>query len=370
MPHCQTGQHREWIPNIWMGGDVFGWLRMLRHNRYAIAPRYVHWAALISLHTVYNTLLSVLQERIWGGRIRETEIVLDPVFILGHWRSGTTWLHELLTLDPRHTYPTTYACIFPGHFLLTEWYIPRLLRFITPARRPMDNMALAWERPQEDEFALCNLGQPSPYLTFAFPNHPPQYPEYFDLETVPPEARQQWKHALLHFLKQLTLRQPKRLVLKSPTHTYRIKVLLELFPQARFVHIVRNPYVVMPSTMHTWRTLYRVFGLQRPTFAGLEQQVFHNYLYMFNKLEETHSLVEPWRFYELRYEDLVQDPIGQVCAIYDRLKLGDVAQVLPQLQQYVADTARYQTNRYTLSPALRDTIRQRVGQVMRRYGYE
>src|SRR5437879_854487 len=90
----------------------------------------------------------------------------------------------------------------------------------------------------------------------------------------------------------------------------RIKVLLELFPQARFVHIVRTPYVVMPSTLHTWRTLHRVFGLQQPTFAGLEQQVLHNYLHMFTKLEETRGLVAPGRFYELRYEELGQDPIG------------------------------------------------------------
>jgi hypothetical protein len=369
MPHGQTGQPREWMPKIWLGGEVRGWLRLLRQDRYAVAPRYLPWAALISLHTAYNTLLSALQERLWGRRIRDTEIVLDPVFILGHWRSGTTWLHELLTLDPRHTYATTYACIFPGHFLLTERYSPRWLRYVTPSRRPMDNMAFAWERPQEDEFALCNLGQPSPYLTFAFPNHAPQYTEYFDLETVPPEARQRWQRAFLHFLKQLTLRRPQRLVLKSPTHTYRIRMLLELFPRARFVHIVRNPYAVMPSTIHTWRTLCRVFGLQRPTFAGLEQQVFHNYLHMFHKLEETRGLVEPWRLYELRYEDLVQDPIGQVRAIYDQLKLGDVTPILPRLQQYVADTARYQTNHYTLPPVLRDAIRQCAGQVIQHYDY-
>ncbi len=369
MPRRQTIHLNDWVPKIWIGGEVSGWLRLLHRNHYAIAPRYFHWALIISLFTVRNTLLSSLQELIWGRRVRQTDIRLDPLFIIGHWRSGTTWLHELLTVDPRHTYPTTYACIFPGHFLLTERYIPWLLRFITPPRRPMDNMALAWERPQEDEFALCNLGQPSPYLTFAFPNHPQHYPEYFDLETVPPEARQRWQRCLLRFLKQLTLREPQRIVLKSPMHTYRLKVLRELFPQASFVHIIRDPYVVIPSTIHTWHTLYRVLGLQQPTFAGLEAQVFDNYLHMFNTVEATRCLLDPSRFYELRYEDLVQDPVGHVCAIYDHLTLGDVSQVLPKLQQYVTDTAGYQTNRYTLSLALRDTITERLGHVLRRYGY-
>src|SRR4030095_4005713 len=139
------------------------------------------------------TPLRALQELICGRRVRETEITYAPLFIIGHWRSGTTLLHELLTLDQRHTYPTTYECFFPNHFLLTEWYFTRLFRFAVPSRRPMDNMSMSWDRPQEDAFGLCNLGQPSPYLTIAFPNCRPQYPAYFDLEDVPPEALHRWK---------------------------------------------------------------------------------------------------------------------------------------------------------------------------------
>jgi len=143
------------------------------------------------------------------------------LFIIGHWRTGTTLVHELMALDKRHTYPTTYECIDPNHFLLTEKLASRFLRFLLPAQRPMDNMVMGWDRPQEDEFALCNLGQPSPYLTIAFPNCPPQYPEYFDLEDLSPEALSRWKECFIRFLKQVTLRNPKRIVLKSPTHTYR-----------------------------------------------------------------------------------------------------------------------------------------------------
>jgi hypothetical protein len=245
----------------------------------------------------------------------------------------------------------------------------RLWRHIMPSRRPMDDMALGWQRPLEDEFALCNLGQPSPYLTFAFPNHPPQCTEYFDLEALTPAQRQQWNRAFVHFLKQLTFRQQKRLVLKSPTHTYRIRVLLELFPKARFVHIVRNPFVVLPSTIHAWRMLYQLLGLQRPDFAGLEQEVFDNYRHMFTKLEETRELIDRRHIYELRYEELVQDPVASVSAIYDSLELGHIAPVLPKLREYLAGTAGYETNRYTLSPAMSDAVSQCAEGVLRRYRY-
>ena len=203
-----------------------------------------------------------------------TPIREAPLFIVGHWRTGTTLLHELLILDPRHTFPTTFQCLVPHHWLLTERVFPRLFWFLMPSHRPMDNMETGWNRPQEDEFALAVLGQPSPYLTIAFPNHPPQDQEAFDLERLSPHARAAWKRGFLHFLRGLTFKDPRRLVLKSPTHSFRIKTLLELFPDARFVHIVRDPHVVFSSTVNLWKSLYRNHGLQTPTFAGLEEYVF------------------------------------------------------------------------------------------------
>ena len=122
----------------------------------------------------------------------------------------------------------------------------------------MDNMAAGFDRPQEDEFALCMLGEPSPYLTIAFPNRGPQYGDYLDLEGLSPRALASWKRTLYQFLQKITFRNPKRLILKSPPHTARLKVLRNLFPEAIFIHIVRDPFVVFPSTVNLWKSLYRV----------------------------------------------------------------------------------------------------------------
>jgi omega-hydroxy-beta-dihydromenaquinone-9 sulfotransferase len=359
----------EGMPKIWVGSQVKGWIGLLRRNSWAISPRHLPWSALITVHTVYNSAAAALQDHLFGAATRSTNLVSHPVFIIGHWRSGTTWLHEMLALDAHHTFPTTYACVFPGHFLLTERSMSRLWRRAMPARRPMDNMAMGWDRPQEDEFALCNLGQPSPYLSFAFPNRPQQHCEYFDLEGIPAAARDRWKETFLRFLTQLTLREPKRLILKSPTHTYRIRILLELFPEARFIHIVRDPQVVLPSTLHTWRVLSAVLGLQNPDFNRLEQQVFGNYVKMFTRLAQTRALVPPNQFYQVRYEDLARDPVGEVCRMYRHLELGDVAAVRPRLQEYIDRNSSYRTNRYTVPEQLRDTIRERAAGVIQEYGY-
>src|SRR5262249_14518448 len=156
--------------------------------------------------------------------------------------------------------------------------------------------AAGWDRPQEDEFALCMLGVPSPYLTVAFPNHSPQCREYLDLEQLAPRRRATWKREFYRFLQHVTFRNPRRLILKSPTHPCRMKVLLELFPQARFVHIVRDPYVVFPSTVNLWKSLYRTHGLQRPRFDGLDEHVLSTFTHLYAKLDEGRRLVDPARF--------------------------------------------------------------------------
>jgi hypothetical protein len=213
------------------------------------------------------------------------------------------------------------------------------------------------------------LGQPSPYLTIAFPNRPPADPEYLDLEGVPPRALSAWKQAFFGFIQRLTYKHGKRLVLKSPPHSARIKVLLELFPDARFVHIVRDPFVVFPSTVNLWKSLCRAHGLQRPTYAGLEEHVLATYLRLYERLEEGRKLVDPARFYELRYEDLVSDPVKEVRALYGHLGLDGFDAYLPRLQSYLATVANYETNRYQLSAEQRAEVGRRWAPVFRRYGY-
>jgi len=370
-PHSTPPQPREWMPHIWEGCDFFAWLRLLFRNHLAVSPSQWYVAFIVTFVSLGHTLLRWVQQAWYGSQLDRVPIVQAPLFIIGHWRTGTTLLHELLILDPRHTYPNTYQCLEPNHFLLTERLFKRWFRFLLPSRRPMDNMPAGWERPQEDEFALCMMGQPSPYLTIAFPNRPPQDAEALDLDGLPPRARQAWKQAFLRFLRHLTFKDPRRLVLKSPTHTCRIPALLELFPDARFVHIVRNPLTVFPSTVNMWKAMYLWHGLQRPTFAGLEEYVFRTFTHLYARLEQSKPLLAANRFHELRYEDLIADPVGQMRLLYERLQLGGFDAFLPRLKTYLDAHAGYRTNRYPdLAPELRAEIERRWGHIIRQYGYD
>jgi hypothetical protein len=359
----------EWQPHLWIGMSLFAWLRLLIRNRFDVWWRKWYVAMILTPVSFMHTMLRFLQEAIYGRKVRATPLPAPPIFVIGHWRTGTTLLHELLALDERFAYPTTYQCMSPHHFLLTEQLFTRIFFWLMPSQRPMDNMKMGYGRPQEDEFAMCMLGQPSPYLTIAFPNHAPQDQDYLDFAGVSPRAVTRWKQTLLLFYQAVTFKNPRRLVLKSPPHTSRIKLLQELFPGAVFIYIVRDPCVVFPSTVNLWKSLYKVHGLQKPTYQGLEKFVFETGWRLFKKLEEDRSLVDPGCFHELKYEDLVADPIGQMQALYEHLQLCDFDKVRPRLEDFVAENRDYQTNRYQISDALREEIRDGWGRFFERYGY-
>jgi hypothetical protein len=359
----------EWTPRMWNGMNFFAWMRALVRNRFAVSPPHWHIALSITFISFFHTLLQQVQEVIYGRRIRDTVIDPPPIFIIGHWRTGTTLLHDFLSLDERHGYPTTYECLEPNHFLLTERLFTKFFNFFMPSRRPMDNVKVGWERPQEDEFALGMMGLPSPYLTIAFPNRPPQDHDVLFMENVRPGKLRAWKRGFVQFLKRLTYRTRKRLVLKSPPHSCRLEVLKEIFPDALFVHIVRDPYVIYPSTINLWKSLYRTHGLQTPKFKGLEEYVFNTYVKLYDRLEEGRKVIDPDKFHEMRYEDLVRDPVGQMRTLYERLKLGGFDKYQPRLEAYLATLKGYETNRYTLTPEQRAEITRRWGHVIERYGY-
>src|SRR5271170_5333032 len=117
----------DWMPRIWNGCDFFAWSRLLLRNRFAIHPSYWWIAVVVTVLCFTNTLLGLVESAIFNRAVRKTTIVEPPIFLLGHWRTGTTLLHELMACDERFGYPTTYQCLEPHHFLLTERLLARLL---------------------------------------------------------------------------------------------------------------------------------------------------------------------------------------------------------------------------------------------------
>jgi hypothetical protein len=234
----------------------------------------------------------------------------------------------------------------------------------------MDGMRMGYDRPQEDELALCNLGLPSPWWIIAFPNEPPPDPLYTDLEGVSDAERARWLRAWTDFLRHIQFEHPGRLVLKNPLHTYRVPLVRGVFPAADIVHIVRDPHDLVPSCLHFWRRMFDRYGLQRATCANLEGQVLDSIAAMDDRITATwETIPEPHRF-RLRYEDLVADPIATLEAVYAHFRWPGTAEALPMWRRYLAEQGEYRRNAHTVDDALRERIAARLTPVFTRYGYD
>ncbi len=329
-----------------LSGIAFGdWVGLLREEGAQIGLSRLPRVVTITMQSLKTSLFRSLEHRRYDALVRNVAIQ-PPLFVLGHWRSGTTYLHELISRDPRFAFPNSYQVSFPHTFLSTEAADSRMLSFFIPRRRPMDNVKLSLTSPQEDEFALCSTCLSSPYMASVFPRQREKFARYLTFKAVEPRELAEWQEAFLYFVKKLQLRQGKPLVFKSPPHTARIRLLLDLFPEAKFVHIHRNPFRVFQSSRRLFLTMFTWHGLQRPKLEDLDDWILSQYREMYQAFFEQRHLVPAGRFHEIGFEELEQDPIAEVRKMYKALGLPDFASFEPALRQYVNPLAGYRKNSF------------------------
>jgi len=321
------------------------WFKLLRDNGFQVHPRYLHRAALITASSCMISLLGSIERFRFRRVVDETEVETAPLFILGHWRSGTAYLQNLMSSDRGLATPNVYQTFSPHTFLSWEKISSGILTPFLPPTRGFDNMDLHLQAPEEDEFALAIAGSCSLYLGMMFPRHEAAYRRYLTLADLAPEELERWKSTFLWFVKKLTCRTRRPLILRSPPHTARVRVLLDLFPQARFVHIYRHPWRVFQSCRHFYSYMYQhVAFLQRPDLTGLDERIIELHKEMYEAFERDRPLIDPTRYSALRFEDLVADPVGQMESIYRHFNLPDFSLVRPELERYLMHVEGYRKN--------------------------
>lgn len=346
-----------------LAGITLGrWLIVLRGNYFGIDLPYWGRAAAITLGAIPNTVVGCWENLKYGRTISQTAIS-PPLFVLGIWRSGTTFLHNLLAQDERFAFPTTYQAVNPHTFLTTEKTSARLVGWFLPETRPQDNVRFSIDEPQEDEWALNSLTGRTFLMSLIFPRRADDYDRYLTLRQVSEQERAEWLRAFKWFLQKLSLRYGRPLVLKSPGHTCRIRLLLELFPDAKFVHIHRNPYAVFQSTRHTMLKLSPWSALQRPNHSDLDDRTIRQYKEVDEAFFEERGLIPEGQFHEVGFEELEKDPVGQVRGIYEALDLPAFQEVEPSLRRFVDSLSGYRKNIFSDLP---EDLRQRIARQWRR----
>jgi hypothetical protein len=319
------------------------------------------------LSSVANSVLFKLQD----ASLAEALNLIHPeppVFVLGFWRSGTTLLHELLCCDHRYGFPSTYACMNPSHFALTERFSADTATQQT-ASRPMDNMRYSWASPQEDEFALLALGAASPYEALLVPSLMQNPSRLVDWRQQHDAERQRWKDAFQSFFRLLTQQQQKTMIFKSPPHGFKLSMLLSLFPQAKYIIIERNPYEVFASNLKLWRTLLSLYALEPWSEVEIERFVLESYRIHEELIEEgSHSYPEA-SIGRVRYEDLVANPVSQMEHLYENLQLGNFDEVRERVTQYSAKVAGHARNRFAVSAQQKRNVEREWGDLINRKNY-
>ncbi|MFN7795759.1 MAG: sulfotransferase family protein [Planctomycetota bacterium] len=366
----QPLKYSIFMPRIWHGMPAKVWFSNLARNRFAFSWSRLHYALGVSAFCPVTSMLAIAQKLGWSRAIAKTELERPPIFILGHWRSGTTLLHEYLGLDPRFASPTTYQCFAPWHFLLTEGLVTRYGNWLLPDRRPMDNMKAGWALPQEDEFALMNLGAPSPYLRLMFPNHPVPYTETLDSSGFRPADLQAWRRQFEWFVKALTYKTRKQLLLKSPPHTGRIGILRQMYPDSKFIHIVRDPRKLYPSTMKLWNSLDENQALQSPTDQSMLQSfVMESLVSMYRAFDRDRANIPESQIIDIRYEQFIAQPVQTLEEIYKHLDLGQYDTVRSNWENKSEQERGYQTNKLQIDTEQESMILDRWSDYARKYGY-
>jgi hypothetical protein len=310
-----------------------------------------------------NSIYRRKEERLFNAAVEKIK-VSPPLFVLGHWRTGTTHLHNLLAQDTdQFAYANTYQVVNPHTFLCTEEVNTRRFAFLVPTKRPMDNVALSFQSPQEDEFAPCLMSLRSLYLGISFSRREDHYARYLTFRDVPRSEIEEWKSAFIWFLKKLTFKYNRPLVLKSPPHTARIRLLLEMFPDARFIHIHRNPYTVFQSFRHYFDTAVWHTYMQRPDVPGIDDRIINRYNILYDAFFAERNLIPSGRLHEIGFEELERDPMGEMQKLYEQLNLSNFETFRPTLQRYVDSLAGYRKNKF---PELDPTLRRKINTAWQR----
>lgn len=356
-------------PGVLAGVRSGDWLRILRANLSSLQLSRLPRVCSISLLSGLNSFWAACERARYGSDIDHTA-VKSPLFLLGHWRSGTTHLHNLLATDERFAYPNLYQANFPHTFLLTEKLSAPLQSFFLPRERPYDHVALRMNAPYEDEFAICAASLLSPYMSAVFPRQAQYFDRFLTLRDVTLSERDQWRRTLLLFLKKLTYKYSKPLVLKSPTHTARIRWLLEMFPDAKFVHIHRHPFDVYRSVTHMYATGVRFGLLQDGNLVDWTERAVRQYKQMYEAFFEDRRLIPNGQFHQLAFDDLKQRPIESLQQVYDSLSLPSFAVAEPHIRRYLGAVSEYKQNTFAELPASdRDYIADQWKRSFHEWGY-
>lgn len=329
-------------------------------------------AAAIAAAALARWPFSTLEQFLMESRLPRADELAPPVFILGHWRSGTTHLYNAMAKSGAFGFVPPVATGLPWDlFGLARAFRPLLERAL-PAHRYIDNIPVTPDSPQEDEIAVANMTDLSFYHGIYFPKAFAEFLDrglFFDGCDAGDIAR--WKERFVYLLRKLDKYQDgEPLLIKNPVYTGRLALLRAMFPEAKFVHIRRNPYEVFVSMRNFYEKLLGEFALQSYAHIDIDETILGVYERMMDALARDAAGLAPPAFLELAYEDLDRDGIGTLAQVYAGLDLPGFDAARPKFEAYLASIKGFEKNKFAYSDEAAHKVEKRLRRFLDQWGYK
>jgi hypothetical protein len=336
------------------GITLRNFFRLIKKHGVSLYPNYLIRILFLLQNGIWASFLKGYERRKLGDQLKNHPVPENPVFIVGHWRTGSTFLHKLMSLDKQCTAPTVFQISVPDSFLVSRKYYEPIMTKVMGKKRPMDNVKLGFDEPQEDEYALMKLTMDSPLIKLIFPNND----DYFlnGYEDFMPTDVEKWKREMSNFCKKLDFATGKRIILKNPFHSMRIPLLVKMFPDARFIHIYRNPYDVIPSTMNLWNIVGSQNQLKKKWSPPKLVDVVKSYNKILSKINVDFGILPDETKYELRFEDFEKNPVVELKKMYNHFKWEFTGDFEGRLKNHLANLKDYQKNKYSVTDSEKEEI--------------
>ena len=340
--------------------------------RYKVDPRYYFRCLVALVISIFFGPFMWFEHLRFDRKLARVQLPASPVFIVGHWRSGTTLLHNVMCRDQQFAYVNTYQSVFTNQFFGSRWFFRPLMRWLMPEKRPADNVRLDPDFPQEEGIALCNAHSFAFYLFFYFPQRWKQlYHRYISGKDSSPKQIEAYKSRYKRLIAQSIVEYGrKNFVSKSPPNTGMIKYLLEMFPAAKFIYIYRDPVKVHKSTVNFFDVTTEALTLQKYTRNDMEEMVFSLYEMLIKDYEATKSIIPAQHLVEIKYEDFEKDPLEGIRAIYEKLNLEGFEYSRDQFIAYLDEQKKFEKGNYPYQQDESAYIASRLEFAMKMYGYD
>ena len=348
------------------------WLQLLRDNK--IDKKHIPQAAVITLESLLFAPFAYLEYILTWIPVHLQKLNGDPVFIVGFWRSGTSYLHNLITRDPQWGWLDPVSAMTFGNSIFLRKPLTYVLKDGLKGAREMDNLEFELDLPMEEAHAMTSWSTQCVSHMMAFPDHGKgsKYINMIFPDAMSSKDRRKYWISYNYLLKKLTLMKGgKQLCLKSPDNTAKIAFLRRAYPHSKYINIYRNPYTVVRSALNMFRIEMDKFALSETVsneylldrVCQIFERVYRRAFRDLDRIPEKDKI-------EIKYEDFIQNQEEYMAMIYKKLGLKNYDKAEPYFREYINSMENYKTNTYDYAPELIEKVNERLGFYFERYGYE